>query len=117
MQGRFWSVFCCFESCMHSWLASDCLVQLQWQHCININHRATLWDQLWTMWGPPAPPPAQIDEETEQRSKEESRAATAASLMHAIDLHSRRAVSTALAALPRVRGAWGEGRSYSVVDW
>ncbi|KAI8470229.1 MAG: hypothetical protein J3K34DRAFT_469346 [Monoraphidium minutum] len=60
-----------------------------------------LWRRLWAAWGGPTPPtPGDEDHEAARVRLEEARAATAAGLLHSLDLASRRAVSAALATLP-----------------
>jgi hypothetical protein len=65
--------------------------------------RLLAWEQVWAAWGRPAHHASQDEVEACQQTREESRAATSASLLHALDLHSRRAVAAVLAATPRVR--------------
>ena len=54
-----------------------------------------LWERVWAAWGPPLPPPPDLEaEEAERRA---ARQATASSLAHQADLAMRRALSSALA--------------------
>ncbi|GIL75169.1 hypothetical protein Vretimale_7783 [Volvox reticuliferus] len=54
-----------------------------------------LCTELWRYWGPPPPPPREDDQ---MRRREEGRAANAASLLHSLDLRSRRALGAAVVA-------------------
>jgi hypothetical protein len=67
--------------------------------------RSRLWERLWAAWGAPVAAAAHEGEGARRLLAEESRAATAASLLHALDIHSRRAVSARLASLPQASAA------------
>lgn len=61
---------------------------------------AAVWRAVEAAWGPPAPPPP--DQEAAAAAKAASQQATAASLVHAVDLACRQAIS---AAMQRLAGA------------
>lgn len=82
------------------WDASTIALDTSQDDCSNLPaYGARVLQQILAAWGAPVPMLADADEE--QRVLESSRAATAASLIHSLDLHSRRAVSAVLCALPR----------------
>eukprot|EP00877_Chromochloris_zofingiensis_P001614 jgi/Chrzof1/11453/Cz05g37060.t1 len=60
------------------------------------HHHAHLWWRLWQHWGSPAPDYVIIDADAKERQRAEGQAANARSMLHSVDIDSRRLISDTL---------------------